>query len=66
MYFINLLEKEIGKKAILNMLPMQKGDVYKTWACVAKLDEEIGYKPRTSLNEGVKEFVSWYKFYYGK
>ncbi len=62
--FISILEKNIGKSAIKNYMPMQPGDVLKTYADVSKLTAEIGYKPETKLEDGLKKFVEWYKEYY--
>ena len=64
LYFISLLEKELEKKAILNFLPMQKGDVESTWANIDSLNEWIGYKPKVSIEEGVSRFIAWYKEYF--
>lgn len=61
--FIAALEKAIGKKAILNMMPMQPGDVKATFADTKKLEEWIGFKPNTLLNLGVSSFISWYLSY---
>lgn len=62
--FIDALEKEIGKKAERNLLPIQPGDVEKTWADVSHLEEIIQYKPSTSVQKGIHKFVKWYKKYY--
>ena len=62
--FITEIEKAVGKKAIKNMLPMQPGDVEKTWADVTGLQNDFGYRPSTDISEGVKQFVSWYREYY--
>ena len=62
--FIEALEKSIGKKAFKNFLPMQPGDVYETWAETLLLEELIGYKPKTSIADGVENFVKWYLDYY--
>ncbi len=62
--FIEVLEKELGKKAIKNFMPMQPGDVEKTHADVTELISEYGYKPDTSVEEGIRKFVEWYKKYY--
>jgi len=59
--FIKELEKQIGKKAIMNMEPIQPGDVAATWANVDDLIEDFNYKPNTSIAEGIKGFVEWYK-----
>ncbi|MBQ7856626.1 MAG: NAD-dependent epimerase [Alistipes sp.] len=61
MEFISLLEEALGVKAKKQMMPMQKGDVYTTYADTSKLEQRMGYKPRISLQEGVTEFVRWYK-----
>jgi UDP-glucuronate 4-epimerase len=58
--FIESIEKATGKKATRNMLPMQPGDVPKTWADVSSLTEDFNYKPRTSIEIGIKNFVNWY------
>ena len=63
--FIQILEKEIGKKAKKVYLPMQPGDVYQTYADITDLTKETGFVPKTSLEEGLKEFVKWYKKFYG-
>jgi UDP-glucuronate 4-epimerase len=62
--FICVLEACLGKKASLNMLPMQSGDVKATYANVDALQEAVGFKPSTSLETGLRRFVDWYKNYY--
>lgn len=62
--FINILEKYIGKEAKKEYLPMQPGDVYETYASVEELQKEIAFSPNTSIEEGLKKFVDWYKKYY--
>jgi UDP-glucuronate 4-epimerase len=62
--FIEAIEKSIGKKAIKNFLPLQNGDVPATWADVEDLDNSLGYKPETNVNDGIKNFINWYKQYY--
>ncbi len=62
--FIRLLEDCLGKKASLNMLPMQSGDVKATYANVDALHEAVGFKPSTSLETGLRRFVDWYKKFY--
>jgi UDP-glucuronate 4-epimerase len=64
--FIRVLEDCIGKKASLNMLPMQSGDVKATFANVDALQEAVGYKPSTSIETGLQRFVDWYKQYYSE
>lgn len=62
--FIETLEKCLGKKAIKNMLPLQDGDVPDTYADVTDLVEDLDYTPATLLEEGIQNFVLWYKDYY--
>jgi len=62
--FIEMLEQAVGKKAILNLLPMQPGDVPTTYADIDELHQAVGYTPRTSLREGVRKYVEWYRSYY--
>lgn len=62
--YIEALEDALGMKAIKKMLPMQPGDVLATHANTSKLIAETGYKPRTSVKDGVKEFVDWYLTFY--
>ena len=64
--FIRVLEDCIGKRASLNMLPMQSGDVKATFANVDALQEAVGYKPSTSIETGLQRFVDWYKQYYSE
>ncbi len=64
MRFIELLEKYLGKKAEKNFMPMQPGDVQATYADVDDLVRNIGYKPDTSLEYGIEQFVAWYKGYF--
>ena len=66
MDYIDALEKALGKKAKVNFLPLQQGDVKDTFASVDKLIEEFKYKPKTSVVEGVFKFIKWYKKYYRK
>ena len=64
MRYIAVLERELGREADCNMMPMQPGDVPATWADVDELIADTGYRPDTSVDEGVARFVSWYKDYY--
>ena len=64
MYFIETLERAIGKEAKKEFLPMQPGDVYQTYADVTPLVEKFGFKPSTSIEEGLGKFAQWYKEYY--
>ena len=63
-YFIECIEKELGKRAVKNLMPMQKGDVPKTCADITKSEQMIGFKPKTNIEEGIKKFIKWYKDYY--
>ncbi|PJZ53398.1 NAD-dependent epimerase [Leptospira adleri] len=62
--FIQAIEDAIGKKAVLNFLPMQKGDVVSTWADTTDLEVVFGYKPNTPVKEGIAKFVEWYNRFY--
>jgi UDP-glucuronate 4-epimerase len=64
MYFIECIEKALGKTARKNMLPMQPGDVPKTFADVDALVVDIGFQPKTPIEVGVQRFVDWYKDFY--
>ena len=63
MRLINVLEQTLGKKAEKEMMPLQPGDVPSTYADVDALIEDVGFKPATSIEEGVARFVSWYRNY---
>jgi UDP-glucuronate 4-epimerase len=63
--YIEVLEECLGKKAIMQMLPLQPGDVPDTVADVSELQNIVGYKPRVTVEEGVKNFVEWYRGYNG-
>ena len=62
--FIEILEKHIGKKATKNLLPMQAGDVFETYADVDDLINAVAFKPCTTIEDGVEKFVNWFKGYY--
>ncbi len=64
MDMIGLLEEALGKKAEINMLPMQPGDVYSTYADIEQLNQSVGFKPSTDLKDGISYFVDWYQKYY--
>jgi UDP-glucuronate 4-epimerase len=66
MDYIDALEKTLGKKAKINFLPLQPGDVPDTYANVDNLKKQFNYKPSTSIIEGVTKFVKWYKNYFLK
>jgi len=64
MKFINVLEEKIGKKAEKIYMDMQPGDVLRTYADVSDLERDIGFRPSTSIEDGLGRFVEWYKDYY--
>jgi len=64
MHFIETIENALGKKAIKNMVDMQAGDVKVTSADTSELNQWVNFRPNTSIKEGVKRFVDWYKNYY--
>ena len=66
MDYIQALEKALGRKATLELLPMQDGDVPATQADVSALESDFGYRPQVAVEEGVKRFVEWYRSYYSK
>ncbi len=63
-YFIEVLERCLGKQAIKNYLPLQGGDVVCTFADIDALEQAVGYRPATSIEAGISKFVSWYRDYY--
>ncbi|MDA8844903.1 NAD-dependent epimerase [Candidatus Pelagibacter bacterium] len=66
MDYIGALEKILGKKANINFLPLQQGDVPDTYANIDNIKEQFNYEPSTSVFNGVSQFVKWYKDYYQK
>ena len=64
MDFITEIEKNVGRNAEKVLLPLQDGDVEETWADVSELSSNFGYDPKTEVEQGIPEFVSWYKQYY--
>lgn len=64
MDFIEAIEDSLGVKAVKEFLPMQAGDVEKTWADVSSLVQDYDYRPNTPIKEGIKKFVAWYTTYY--
>ncbi|MDN3017493.1 GDP-mannose 4,6-dehydratase [Paenibacillus sp. BSR1-1] len=61
--FIQVLEEHLGKNADMRLLPFQPGDVQETYADIDDLVKDINYKPVTSVKEGIRKFVEWYKEY---
>ncbi|PYV27757.1 MAG: capsular biosynthesis protein CpsI [Acidobacteria bacterium] len=64
--FIEILENKIGRKAQLELLPIQPGDVPATYADVDDLTRDTGFQPQTLIEEGIGRFVDWYREYYGR
>ena len=64
MDYISVIEKTLGKKAKINFLPLQVGDVLDTYANIKNLKKQFNYKPTTSIKEGISRFIKWYKYYY--
>lgn len=62
--FIKAIENATGKKATKEMLPIQPGDVQKTFADIKELEQDFNFKPYTPLQKGIEKFVTWYKNYY--
>ena len=62
---INVLAAALGVEPKMEMLPMQAGDVYATYASVDKLNKAVGYEPKTTIREGIPVFARWYREYYG-
>jgi UDP-glucuronate 4-epimerase len=65
LYFIEVLENCLEKKAIRRLLPMQPGDVPATFADIEDLMRDVGFRPATPIEEGLRRFTSWYRAYYG-
>jgi UDP-glucuronate 4-epimerase len=63
-HVVALLEKELGRPAVRDMLPMQPGDVTETFADVGDLMRDVGFRPDTSIETGIHEFVAWYRDHY--
>lgn len=64
MSFVEAIESELGKTSVKNFLPMQEGDVPATCADTEDLSRAVGFRPSTSIEEGIKNFINWYKEYY--
>ena len=65
MRYIHVLEDCLGRKATMELLPMQDGDVRATYADTNDLERDVGFRPQTPVDVGVARFVEWYKAYYG-
>jgi UDP-glucuronate 4-epimerase len=64
LHVVSLLEKELGRKAKTELLPMQPGDVLETFADVEELIRDTGFRPETSIEDGIRDFVAWYRNHY--
>ncbi|MCK6418049.1 MAG: NAD-dependent epimerase/dehydratase family protein [Alphaproteobacteria bacterium] len=64
MDFVRLIEKELGRKADIEFLPMQAGDVKSTYAEISESTAAFGYRPTTNIEQGIPKFIAWYKDYY--
>ena len=64
MHVVALLERELGRTAIKEMLPMQPGDVPATYADIEDLGRDVGFRPATSIEDGIAQFAKWYREYY--
>jgi len=64
MHYIEVLEQCLGRKAEINLLPLQQGDVPDTWADIDDLQRDAGYTPATPVETGIRRFVDWYRGYY--
>jgi UDP-glucuronate 4-epimerase len=65
MHFLGLIEKGIGKKAVVNLAPMQPGDIPASFADISDLTRDTGYQPKFSVEEGIQRFLDWFLDYYG-
>jgi len=65
MRFISILEDALGKKAVVDLLPMQTGDVKETFADITAAQGDLGFDPKTTIDEGLPKLVTWYREYYG-
>ncbi len=64
--FIEIIEASLEKKATLNLLPLQPGDVQATYADIDDLAGDVGFSPQTKIEEGIPKFISWYRDYFGQ
>ena len=64
MDFVTAIENALGKEAVKNMMPMQPGDVLSTQADTSALSDDVGFKPDTSVTDGINQFVAWYRDYF--
>ena len=65
MHVVAVLEKQLGREAVKEMLPMQPGDVPATYADIDDLAREVDFRPATPIEDGIRRFVAWYRVYHG-
>jgi UDP-glucuronate 4-epimerase len=65
LHLVKVLENRLGKPAIQELLPMQPGEVFITYADISKSQKTLGFSPKVSLDQGLEKFLSWYREYYG-
>jgi UDP-glucuronate 4-epimerase len=65
MRVVELLERETGRKALFNPMPMQIGDVKETFADISAIERDHDFHPKTKIDEGIPRFVDWYREYHG-
>jgi UDP-glucuronate 4-epimerase len=65
MHVVTVLERELGRAAVKQMLPMQPGDVLETYADIDDLARDVGFRPQTSIEDGIRGFAAWYRDHYG-
>ena len=65
MRFIGIIEDALGRKAEIDLLPMQSGDVKETYADISDMQRDFGFSPKTAIDEGIPSFVAWYRDYHG-
>jgi UDP-glucuronate 4-epimerase len=66
MRMIALIEEACGRKATLELLPIQPGDVPETYADISAIARDLGFAPRTAIEDGIPRFVDWFKAYHGE
>jgi UDP-glucuronate 4-epimerase len=64
MRVVELLEQETGRKALLDPKPMQAGEVRETFADISAIERDHGFRPSTSISEGIPRFIRWYREYH--
>ena len=64
LHVVSLIEQELGRTARKEMLPMQPGDVPETFADIEELTRDTGFRPQTPIEDGIRDFVAWYREYY--